>query len=79
MTARERPEHDTHWQHTQVGRAAVPLAQTGCYSPLCGTGFELINKKTKTKPESKKEQMRRARKNGSEARCDRGKGASLYP
>ena len=32
------PEHDTHWQHTQVGRATAPppRAQTGCYSPCAG-------------------------------------------
>ena len=43
MTARERPEHDTHWQQTQVGRATVPrghcppaASADRVLFPLCG-------------------------------------------
>jgi hypothetical protein len=46
MTARERSEHGTHWQQTQVGRATAPpcragtapppRAQTGWYPPCAG-------------------------------------------
>jgi hypothetical protein len=31
------PEHDTHWQHTQVGRAALPRVH--CPPPLRRTGY----------------------------------------
>jgi hypothetical protein len=53
MTACERPEHDTHWQQTQVGRATVPQghpppprAHTWRYSPCAG---QLNNKQVSQK------------------------------
>jgi hypothetical protein len=38
LSAAERPEHDTHWQQTQVGRAAVPRGHS---PPAAGAGRTL--------------------------------------